>query len=118
MDSYFIQVHSLIDLITNSSTELFVVNTDKSIEFIKGVLVGAIELHNSCNETSYCFEDIFDEPYVGSTKEALGDWHEHYGWKSKHGEGVIIAGREDNSIPYWLQEFIVESFNAERFHLG
>ena len=33
-----IHPHSIVDLITNSSTELFVIDTDKSIETVKEIL--------------------------------------------------------------------------------
>lgn len=33
-----IETHSFVDLITNSSSEVFVCNTDKSLDFVKGAL--------------------------------------------------------------------------------
>jgi hypothetical protein len=31
---------------------------------------------------------------------------------------IVICGTEDNSIPYWLQEYIEDRLNAIRYHLG
>jgi len=31
---------------------------------------------------------------------------------------IVICGTEDNSIPYWLQEYIESSLNGLRYHLG
>ena len=31
---------------------------------------------------------------------------------------IVICGTEDNSIPYWLQEYIQERMHAVRYHLG
>ena len=118
MNTVTINVHSMVDLITNSSTELFVLDTEKSVDVIKDILQEAINLHNIASGTDYKFEDIFDEPYIGSAKEALAGWEDYY--ESKIGAGVIICGANDNSIPYWMFEFIesVFGYSTERFHLG
>lgn len=116
-----INLHSMVDVITNSSTELFVLDTNKSLETVKEILQEAINLHNSSNDTNYNFEDIFDEPYIGSGKDALGDWCDFDPYfTSKIEKGIIIEGAEDNSIPYWMFEFIEDTFgySTERFHLG
>ena len=31
---------------------------------------------------------------------------------------IVVCGTEDNSIPYWLQEYIESSLNGLRYHLG
>jgi hypothetical protein len=31
---------------------------------------------------------------------------------------IVICGTEDNSIPYWLQEYIQSQMHAVRYHLG
>ena len=31
---------------------------------------------------------------------------------------IVICGTDDNSIPYWLQEFITSKLHALRYHLG
>ena len=31
---------------------------------------------------------------------------------------IVICGNDDNSIPYWLQEFITSKLHALRYHLG
>ena len=121
MVKIIIPVHSMVDLITNSSTELFVLDTEKSVNLVKEILVEAVMLHNSAHGTNVLFEDIFSEPYLGSGKEALGDWG-NYGtaYSSAVKCGIILFGANDNSIPYWMQEFIsdVFGFNTERHHLG
>jgi len=112
-----ISPHSFIDVITNSSTELFVMDTNKSIEVVKEILIEAINLHNKVENTNYSFEDIFDEPYIGSGYDALDGWNDYY--STTIGNGIIIKSANDNSIPYWMFEFIESSFgDVERFHLG
>ena len=119
MDKVVINVHSMVDLITNSSTELFVLDTEKSLEVVKEILQCAIDLHNKTQGVLYGFRDIFEEPYIGSGKEALGEgWTDFY--NSKIEKGIIVCGAGDNAIPYWMFNFIEEVFGyqTERFHLG
>ena len=113
-----INVHSMVDVITNSSTELFVLDTEKSLDWIKDILQEAINLHNKINNTKYKFEDIFREPYIGSAVEALKGYEAYYQPRNK--KGVIIEGAGDNSIPFWMMDFIEDTFgySTERFHLG
>jgi len=113
-----INIHSIVDVITNSSTELFILDTKKSVEVVKEILQAAVDLHNKANGTDYKFETIFEEPYFDSSDNALDGWKDYY--KSRIEYGIIITGARDNSIPYWMFEFIesVFGFMTERFHLG
>ena len=115
---FVIHPHSIVDVITNSSTELFVIDTDKSMETIKDILQEAINLHNKAEGTSYTFEDIFEEPRFNEGKVIIDGWENYY--QSKHSDAIIIEGASDNSIPYWMFEFIeyVFGYSTERFHLG
>jgi len=118
MNTITINIHSMVDVITNSSTELFILDTKKSVEVVKDILQEAVSLHNSTHGTNYKFDDIFDEPYIGSSEDVLEGWEDYY--KSRIGTGIIIRGDGDNSIPYWMFEFIesVFGYSTERFHLG
>jgi len=74
--------HSFVDVITNSSSELFVLDTDKSLDMFKALLNELIEEYNLLVEAGFYDErygntvypgrkanlDDFDEPYV-YTKE-------------------------------------------------
>jgi hypothetical protein len=31
---------------------------------------------------------------------------------------IVVAGNSDNSVPYWLQQFIEDKLNGLRYHLG
>ena len=118
MDKIIINIHSFVDLITNSSTELFVLDTDKTLAVVKEILQNAIDLHNKSMGTNLKFENVFKEPYFGSGNEALDGWEGYYSSNIKN--GVILRGIDDNSIPYWMWEFIESTFgySTERFHLG
>ena len=118
MISIILNIHSMVDLITNSSTELFVLDTEKSLEIVKNILQDAIYFHNKIHNANFTFEDIFQEPYIGSGEEAIDGWSDYY--TSRIEDGIIIQGAEDNSIPYWMFNFIEDTFGykTEQFHLG
>ena len=113
-----IQIHSFVDVITNSSTELFVLDTDKSVEAVKEILQAAIDLENKVSGTDLQFEDIFDEPYQEIGKSSLHGWDEYFNTNIE--DGIVIVGAHDNSIPWWMFEFIESTFGwkTERHHLG
>jgi len=53
--------HSFVDLITNSSSELFVCNTQKTVTQVKKILKKIVETTNELGGTSKSFEDCFGE---------------------------------------------------------
>lgn len=63
-----IDTHSFVDLITNSSSELFVCNTTKTVDMVKGLLKELLEMHGRLQgtPTKYSFSDVF-----GDIQEAL-----------------------------------------------
>ncbi len=116
MDKIIINIHSMVDIITNSSTELFVLDTEKSVEVVKEILEEAIRLHNTANNVNLKFDDVFQELYFGNAKNELDDW----GYTTNLKEGIVIRSATDNAIPYWMFEFIesIFGYSTERFHLG
>lgn len=54
-----ITIHSFADLITNSSSELFVCDSEKSLEAVEAILQTLLETHNKLNNTELKFEDVF-----------------------------------------------------------
>lgn len=58
----FVNLHSFVDVITNSSSELFVCDTEKSIETIESLLQEMLDLYNRCHEDEHkTFEETFGE---------------------------------------------------------
>ena len=55
--------HSFIDVITNSSSELFVCDTDKSVKFVETFLENALDTYNMGRETNIHFREAFGEIY-------------------------------------------------------
>ena len=64
MKKFLINSHSFVDVITNSSTELFVINSEKSVELIKEICEDLIATYNKSNSCTYTFSGCFNEPYI------------------------------------------------------
>lgn len=94
-----VSVHSVVDLITNSSSELFVAETSKSVETVKTILRHLVDLRNQIaklsddphvHDTEKLFENMFKEPIkmdFGFQPEESGEiWKEfqrvHSAWRA------------------------------------
>ena len=115
-----INVHSFVDVITNSSSELFVCDTDKSMTAVKQILSDKLRSYNRNNQRDVSFEDAFREPYI-FTQEMLDnvnkDWS--WGWEKQENVGkLIIESCTDNSIPYDMWDDINYIFNGYNIHMG
>ena len=157
-----INIHSFIDVITNSSSELFVMRTKKTVEEIEKILRMQVDVFNEVAEDDYhkgwSYEKMFKVssindsnckqiisymteygsnsfPFICGKKkvpkyEQYKDWNLYEKakdvWYKKNKkellkiyEGqIIIESVDDNSIPYSIMEWIANTFNAERYHLG
>ena len=110
------KIQSISDIITNSSSEVFIIDTkqhDKIAEFLKDL----------CDVCGLDFYDTME--FISATKD--GDF---YGVKYKKGN-LIITTTSENSIPSAIMDFIenlrrsyipaledVEIKNINRQHLG
>ena len=128
-----ISYHSFIDVITNSSTELFVCNTDKSLKMVEEILKDILKTHNEEVKKGYIdghdgralkFDDCFLKPYIYTkevyekdTKGRSAEWLWGYEKEETIGK-IMIIGAEDNSIPYYLWDKINHIFNSYNYHLG
>ena len=74
---FIIKPHSMVDLITNSSSELFVCQTDKTLETVRELLIDMLNLHNKIHESNLKFEDCFEEPYY-ITEDNFDRYFEEY----------------------------------------
>lgn len=119
-DKIIIDVHSIVDVITNSSTELFIINKDKTVELVKDILCSAIQLHNKATGETYVYEDMFLEPVVCDPNQEIYEYGYGDDYKSKFAEAIVIQGATDNSVPYWMFDFIESAFgyDTERIHMG
>lgn len=98
-ERFLIKAHSFIDVITNSSTELFICDTDKTVEFVKEQLLELLRIYNMKAElmgwNPLKYDDILEEPFERDTE-------------------IVIYERFENSIPYCLGDDITYLFNAVR----
>lgn len=147
MYKIIIDTHSFLDVITNSSSELFICDKEQSIEFVKEMLhfmldkwnemavKGAfgdwyiknkrISLNTKKEEIKpiKTFEEVFGNIYI-YTKErqyqdtiTSGDFYKDMHDSSNIGK-IFIESAEDNSIPFEIFDWIESAFNATRYHLG
>lgn len=123
---YIFNVHSFVDVITNSSTELFVYSGDKSKDVVKEILENLITVNNKAYGKHENFNDMFQNLYIYTEKnfkedvKNLEDAVEYlWGYEKEENVGkIIIESATDNSIPYWMQGAIENIFGAKRYHIG
>jgi hypothetical protein len=121
-----IETHSFIDVITNSSTEIFICDTDKTLDAVKEILQMIIDNHNRLAKLSgdispLDFDDVFCDPFIYTEEMWKKDEKEKYRWGYENANNVgeiMIKGTDDNSIPYEMWETINNIFNANNEHLG
>jgi len=117
-----IPIHSLVDVITNSSTELFIINKEKGLEAVQEVVNKALEMFPS----KYgCIPSVrIDNPeyYDGS----FGCWDVEESIKKLEQRGykviapevvvdpeVIIISWERGLMPREFSDFIAKTFEVE-----
>lgn len=134
MIKIILKPHSISDLITNSSSELFIYGGDKTVKIIEELCNELWKLYKEAHkdEDDYYIRDyedfadiatvtLIDESNVEEKKKEYEDW---YGYRHRDGYnpkeiaiGSIIIEAGDNAMPYCMQVFL-ESMNMDRIHLG
>lgn len=82
---FVINTHSFVDLITNSSSELFVCDIQKTEEMIREILSTLLDQHNKLAGTSLSFDAVFGEviacnsdfDYSSFSDQARKQWQEY-----------------------------------------
>ena len=122
-----INIQNVSDVITNSSSEIFICQTDnpeQTAEVIREVLTSVYEnlqKARSCaykNTKSYWGETLDDILTITVADRDGGDCD--WGYTYKAGD-ILIESTEDNSIPPIIMDFIYEFFDyrkCKRIHLG
>lgn len=142
---FAVNVDSFSNVITNSSTDIFACKTDKSVQAVEDLLnsiASAAGESAGCKVAESTIRDFFEivkwyagydmdgniDRYLDLDDKKISD--ELYTlWLTKHAyffgsdadeknKIIIIEGNDDNSIPYWLQEFIENRLGGLRYHLG
>lgn len=127
MTKFIIPIQNISDVITNSSSEIFICQTDNPdevAETIKEVLTSVYDNFKkarSCSgkNTLSLYEENLDD--ILSISIADDDYTDaSWGYSYKKGD-IIIESEYDNSIPSILMDFIYEFFawdKVTRRHLG
>jgi len=130
-----IKIHSVVDLITNSSTEMFLIG-GKSEEEVEKLLRYMVEEWNklaaagvfgeylTCNKRRVLngeitpvvmrFEDMFEPIYVYTKEQLEEDERRGNCWGYERDDNVgriVITSKSDNSIPYQMMQWIETAFN-------
>jgi hypothetical protein len=122
-----IKIQNISDVITNSSSEIFICksnNSEQTIELLEEVLTSVYENykkaqdHAGSNTYGYYGESLSDILTIRTADDDYTDsW---YGYNISKGD-VIIESTSDNSIPIIIMDFIELFFkwdNVKRVHLG
>lgn len=141
-ETFVINIHSVLDVITNSSSELFVIDDDTTVQAVEEMLRFMLDKWNemaargvfgqwyvknkrvslSGNEKELNpirkFEDVFG--FIGVYTEDM-QRNDDDGWGYERPENVgkiVIESETDNSIPSEIMDWIESAFSAKRWHLG
>ena len=89
-----VKIHSVVDVITNSSTELFVCNTKESLQIVNDILQNILDEYNMENVENNFSMDVFETPYIFDVKE-------YREWKSNN---VHDHNNKFSSISGWFSD--------------
>ena len=121
------QIHSTSDLITNSSSELFVCGNDRSKKTVTEELKALLNVYNKLNRTNLNFENVFEPVKIVDSiyNLGIGEYANHHHFnhieeyhKNRSGQFLIIKSIGDNTIPSELFDMIESVYNGYRIHLG
>ena len=115
-----IHIQNISDVITNSSSEIFICKSDNAehtIELLEEVLSSVYENykkardHAGSNTYSYYGDSLSDilTMYIANNDEYNSDYNYHI----KRGD-IIIESTDDNSIPSIIMDFIHEFFKWDK----
>lgn len=97
-EKYTIAIHSFVDLITNSSTELYIQATDKTITSIKALIDNILKLGGSELKCDDLFTVELDrakfEKYYGETYE---EFTENDDGSSNRNLSLLVKCRDENN---------------------
>ena len=121
---YPIHIQSVSDLITNSSSEVFICQVDTNdTEALKS------EIESLISTLMEALGYVNDDYYTGAVVEIADEDGVIEGWDYKYKKGdILIWSRDDNSIPWnivqiledldYLPKFEDKVTDVERHHLG
>jgi hypothetical protein len=106
-----ITIQSANDIITNSSSEIIIMQgSDEEKQRVMEIFADLWKAARIPNDSYWGYRS-----YIADR-----DFHdEDWGYSVKKGD-LVIESETDNSIPYWLLEFLEwgTPLKADRYHLG
>ena len=134
-----ISTHSFIDLITNSSSELFILDTKKSLDAVKKVIEKLAELYNqrsaladrdhTCVSVNGLWGNVFSEPKLSEWSFSLNKFPRYDDWVKAFGRcydynsedkhpvkeecyAMMSKWNNKNPPPNWKQDGDNTEYNA------
>jgi hypothetical protein len=114
-----INIQSMSDIITNSSSEVFVIQGGSLTDAIVRIVKDVTELWCNAANNEW-LKEVSDILEV----EVANDFYDDSDWGYHYNKGdIVIYSTDDNSIPYDLMEALEDILNAlgvkwQRRHLG
>jgi hypothetical protein len=126
-----VDVHSVLDVITNSSSELFVISDNTTVSAVEDLLKYMVDTWNEMadkgifgkwhqDRETLKYENcmgvrLMDPSDINIGEDAKYSW----GYETEENVGkIIIESTTDNSIPWEIIEWIESAFSSKRWHLG
>jgi len=100
--------HSLIDVITNSSSELFVCDTKKSLDFVEELLVEFLNAYNRGSGNNYSFNYCFGNVYQLNSDEDVRTYLSKMVWWENDYPSNSPYGRGNNDWDEWNKKVKIE----------
>lgn len=95
---YTIPMHSFVDLITNSSTEIYIEATDKTIESIKALVDNILKLGGSDLKCDDLFViEIDEQEFEKRYEQSYEEYKKEDSWGDYKDVGLIVKCRDTNN---------------------
>lgn len=128
-------IHSISSAITNSSTTLFVLDTEKTLSQVKEIVQGVVKVWESNNDRKASQYQLYKMKGKDIKNHEVWTWYMRKWSTDTHKpteeifesyerrilddkEYVIFIEEGDNVMPYGLMEFVGSMFNGLHIHLG
>jgi len=129
---FVIDIHSVLDVVTNSSSELFVISDDTTVTAVEDLLRYLVDTWNEMADKGVFgkwhqeretvkYENCMSVRLMDPSDVEHDEHEKRYNWGYEVEENVrkiIIESTTDNSIPWEIIEWIESAFSAKRWHLG
>ncbi|MFH1547155.1 MAG: hypothetical protein ABIC57_01580 [bacterium] len=107
--------------VSNSSSEAFILSTNKNLEKVEQDLRLLLDTHNKITNEDKKFTDVFDD-HIHIIDESdiryLSNWSNQWKYIGQPEGKIVVYSAGDNTITWGMMDYICDLFDAERIHLG